>query len=229
VGEVQYNYNIHWAVPNSTKFGTMCHVEVPLGLPRVHMYESNSPNLQVGLHSHRFAFYWGYLIIFAIRVSLQVTMRSPSRHGRQGGVILEESEKPKEAASITLYEEQRNRRKKELHDEVHRALRNSGFADAAELRVLFTGEVSEEKDGGPKACKESRVQRRRQAPHGATELSRSARNVGKVEAIEDTTAASGNRKARISKYGEPHFRHMCMQIPDLYCLLHVFIFRVFGE
>jgi hypothetical protein len=66
---------------------------------------------------------------------LWVTMLSPSRHGIQGGVAGKEGVEPEKPSEITSYEVERNRRKKVLHDEVQRALKDSGFNYVTQLRI----------------------------------------------------------------------------------------------
>ena len=60
-------------------------------------------------------------------------MLSPSRHGRQGGIAAEDTLHEEEDLGITAYEQQRNLRKRELYDEVERALLSSGFLEATKL------------------------------------------------------------------------------------------------
>ena len=82
-------------------------------------------------------------------------MNSPSRHGRQGGFTEADGVQPEVAAEIIPYKEQRNRRKKALHDEVQTALLDSGFEEAAELCSLFTKDLSDKEAVGEKHRKDS--------------------------------------------------------------------------
>ena len=72
-------------------------------------------------------------------------MKSTSRHSSQGRHGEDDDDKLEE---ITPYEEQRNIRRKALHDEVERALLHSGLGDAAKLRPLFIGELAEKEGIG---------------------------------------------------------------------------------
>ena len=68
-------------------------------------------------------------------------MNSSSRHSRQRGDA--RAHNLESEGEITAYKEQQNRRRKALHDEVQKALLDSGFGEAVELRPLFTGELSD--------------------------------------------------------------------------------------
>jgi hypothetical protein len=131
------------------------------------------------------------------RVSEPVTMGSPSRHACQGGAQLVNPVEPEEASSINPYEELRNRRKKELHDEVERALLESGFTEAARLRLLFSGEVREEEGSAEKTLPQSR--QRRRSPWGglAGELRRSSRLVVMRKTTTETPEVHYRNKTKV--------------------------------
>ena len=88
---------------------------------------------------------------------MPVRMNTASRHSRQGG---DAEEGIVQAEEITPYEEQRNRKKKALHDEVQRVLVDSGFGEAAQLRPLFSGELADREGSvGGMNRKQSRAHR----------------------------------------------------------------------
>ena len=126
-------------------------------------------------------------------------MFSPSRHARQGGVDAEDKLQEGENLGITPYEQERNRRKKQLHDEVQRALRSSGFAQAAELRSLFSGDVRKERNGDRRIDRESRQQHRNCLEDEGKEVRRSARNVDNTKKETKTVAVQHPNKPRVSE------------------------------
>ena len=126
-------------------------------------------------------------------------MLSPSRHGRQGGVDTDDRLQEGENLGITPYEQERNWRKKQLHDKVQRALRSSGFAKAAELRPLFSGEVQKERDGDTKIVKESRKRHRNSLGDGGKEVRRSACNIDNTKKTSETIAVQWPRKPKVSE------------------------------
>jgi hypothetical protein len=88
----------------------------------------------------------------------------PSRHGGQGGIHLQDPPQPDGTSAITPYEEERNRRKRALYDEVQRALLKSGFPKAAQLRSLFTSEVRDQEGSVGKRRDYLRAHRKRRPP-----------------------------------------------------------------
>jgi hypothetical protein len=136
---------------------------------------------------------------FTSRVSSRTIMHSPSRHGRQGGVVAENTPDGQGSCDITAYEELRNRRKRELHEEVQRALLISGYPEAANLRNLFSGEVRPETPCGTKGAKESSRRRRSNLRDVAGELRRSARNIGKTETTNLKTPAQRTSKKKVTE------------------------------
>ena len=124
-------------------------------------------------------------------------MPPPSRHGRQGGVVAENTVDKQGSCVITAYEELRNRRKREIHDEVQRALLISGYPEASKLRNLFSGEVEVETPCGSKSAKESSRRRRSNLRDVAGELRRSACNIGKTETTNRKTPAHRTRKTKV--------------------------------
>ena len=90
--------------------------------------------------------------------------------------------------SANLYELERERRKKALHDRVELALLEAGFGEAAKLRGLFTGERS---TATPAAqTSQPRKRRKRLAATLQQERRRSARNLVKKNYIQPTTSTS---------------------------------------
>lgn len=143
-------------------------------------------------------------------------MLSPSRHGRQGGVDAEDKVQDGENCGIMPYEQERNRRKRQLHDEVQYALLSSGFAEAAELRSIFSGEVRKEREGDTKIGKESCRRHRNSLGDGATEVCRSTRNVDNTKMTSKTIAVQRTRKPYVSEYVGLTTSSVCMQ-----CELHI--------
>ena len=125
-------------------------------------------------------------------------MSSPSRHGHQGGYVAEDTLDVQEGCGLSAYEKLRNRRKKELHDEVQRALIVSGYHEAAELCNIFSGEVRLETPCGTKSAKESSRRQRSNQRDVAGELRRSARNLGKMEKTNRTTVDHRTSKTKVS-------------------------------
>jgi hypothetical protein len=115
-------------------------------------------------------------------------MISPSRHGGQGGIHLQDPPQLDDASAITPYEEEHNRRKRALYDEVQKALLKSGFLEAAQLRSLFIGEVCDQEGSVGKRRDLLRAHCKRHLPEEDRELRRSARNVGKVTVTAEAQA-----------------------------------------
>ena len=109
-----------------------------------------------------------------------MNMPSPSRHGRQGGVFAEDALEDEDNCGITAYKKDRNQRKKQLHEEVQRALLSSGYPEVAKLRPLFNGELRVDRACAPKSGKECSRHQRTSWREGTLELRRRARNVGKA-------------------------------------------------
>ena len=123
---------------------------------------------------------------------MPVRMNAASRHSRQGGNAEEGIVQAKE---ITPYEEQRNRRKKALHDEVQRALVDSGFGEAAQLRPLFSGELAAtEGSAGGTNRKQARAHRDNLPRQENFQLRRSARTVAKENAKLEKSPSITHRK-----------------------------------
>ena len=137
-------------------------------------------------------------------------MPSLSRHGRQGGVVVEDTVDDEDNCDITVYEEQRNWRKRELHDEVQHALLSSGYLEATKLWPIFNGQVCHKTACGTKSGKESNQRQRTSLRDGATELHKSARNVGKTETTRKTTLVHCTSKPRISEDVTLTFSCVCM-------------------
>ena len=140
-----------------------------------------------------------YLLIFSRRVS-EVRMNCALRHSRQGGDGVEETAQPE---PLTPYEEVRNIRRKALHDEVERALIDSGFGDAAKLRPLFTRKFAEKEGIGETSRKLSRTHRRILSRQGEVHLRRSARNVGKVNTNIESSPIFKHRNKQVSFHTRP--------------------------
>lgn len=114
-------------------------------------------------------------------------MKCVSRHSRPGRDVEEDDEHPQD---ITAYEEQRNIRRKALHDEVERALVDSSFGEVAKLRPLFPGELAKtERIGGTKR-KVTRAHRSSVSRQGEVQWRRSAHNVQKEDANKETSPIS---------------------------------------
>ena len=90
--------------------------------------------------------------------------------------------------SANLYELERERRKKALHDRVELALLESGFGEAAKLRGLFTGERSTV--ALVAQTSQPRKRRKRAAATLQQELRRSTRNLVKKNYVQPTTSTS---------------------------------------
>ena len=149
-------------------------------------------------------------------------MFSQSRHGRQGGVDAEDTLQEGENLGITPYEQERNRRKKQLHDEVKRALRSSGFAEAAELRSLFSGDVRKERDGDTRIVKESRQRHRNSLRDGGKEVRRSARNIDNTKKTTTTIAVQRPNKPKVSGNVGLRMNMLCLHaLRTSYSSLHV--------
>ena len=111
-----------------------------------------------------------------------------------------------QAEEITPYEVLRNRRSKALHDEVQRALVDSGFGEAAELRPLFSGELAErEGSGGATKCKETRARRDIPPRQEDLQVRRSARNVAKENADPERSPILTTRKEKVRDTRCPAF------------------------
>ena len=123
-----------------------------------------------------------------------VVMTCVSRHDVQGGEVEQEDEHPQE---ITAYEHQRNIRRKALHDEVERALVDSGFGEAAKLRALFPGESAEKEGVGGTKRKVTPAHRSCLSRQGDVQLRRSTRNVRKEDANKKTSPISRHRKKQV--------------------------------
>ena len=126
-------------------------------------------------------------------------MFSPSRHRCQGGIDAGDTLEEGENLGITPYEQERNRRKKQLHDQVQRALRSSGFAEAAELQSCFSGDVRKEKHGDTLITKESRQRHRNSLGDGGKEVRRSARNVENTKKTTTTVDVQRPIKPKVSE------------------------------
>ena len=111
-------------------------------------------------------------------------MNSVLRHGRQGGTAEEETRHLEEA-----YEVQRNRRKKLLHDEVQKALIDSGFGEAAELRPLFTERLTAKEGVEDRTRNVKTANRKSLTREEDVQLRRSARNFTKADAKTDNSSA----------------------------------------
>ena len=121
-------------------------------------------------------------------------MKCTSRHSHHGKHCEEDDDKLKE---ITPYEEQRNIRRKALHDKVERALVNSGFGDAAKLRPLFTGELAGDEGIGDTKRKVTSAHWSSISQQGDVKLRRSARNVGKMSTNTEIHPKTGQRNKRV--------------------------------
>ena len=113
-------------------------------------------------------------------------MKSASRNSRQGGDAEEENLHIEGASEITKYEEERNRRKKELHDEVQKSLLELGFGEATDLRPLFTREFADEQGVKDTTPIVSRAHRKSLPREEDVQLHKSTRNVTKGDANTDT-------------------------------------------
>ena len=139
-------------------------------------------------------------------------MLSSSRHGCQGGVAVENRNHEEEDLGITPYEQQRNRRKRELHDKVERALLSSGFQEATKLRPLFTGEVRQDTASGKKIGKDCSRCCRTSLRDGATEVHRSVRKVEKTHTTRERGDIQRKSNAQVSEKGTLTPYRVCMQL-----------------
>jgi hypothetical protein len=144
------------------------------------------------------------------RVSVTVAMLSPSRHSGQGGIGVGGSEEIEAESNITAYEKQRNRRKRELHDEVERALLASGFAEVAKLRSLFTGEVGVEGGGGESRRRTKEPRKRSPRARENVDLRRSSWNVANVDALSKTPPAPLTKSTKVHRHIHLLELHVCM-------------------
>ena len=90
--------------------------------------------------------------------------------------------------SPNVYEQERERRKKALHDRVELALLEFGFGETAKLRGLFTGERSTVNLLAQTS--QPRKRRKRGAATPQQERRRSARNVVKKNYVPPATSPS---------------------------------------
>ena len=149
-------------------------------------------------------------------------MKCVSRHSRPGGDVEEDDE---HLQDITAYEEQRNLRRKALHDEVERALVDSGFGEAAQLRPLFPGELAKKERIGGTKRKVNLVHRSSVSRQREVQLRRSVRNVQKEDANKETSPISRPHKKRVHDTMKLAFLWFCMHggwffqscIRKLYC------------
>ena len=123
-----------------------------------------------------------------------VRMKFPSRHSRRGAQCEEDNDKLEE---ITPYEAQRNIRRKALHDEVERALVDSGFGDAAKICPLFTRQLARGEGIGETKWKVTGAHWSRISQEGDVKLRRSARNIGKVNANTEFPPISSQSNKRV--------------------------------
>jgi hypothetical protein len=176
--------------------------------PQCNIYRVMTRNLGNKVRNFRLKVFHQHLIISGGRVSVWVTMLSPSRHGGRGGVAGEEGVKPEKPSEITPYEVERNRRKKVLHDEVQRALKDSRFNDAAQLRSLFTREETEKEAGAEKRCNVSRVEGRPIPGDSVVKLRRSARTVRKVNTSKVSSPVCCTKSTRVREHITCHFPYV---------------------
>jgi hypothetical protein len=104
-----------------------------------------------------------------------------------------------------------NRRKKELHDEVERALRRSGFGEAAQLRPLFIGEIGVEGAARNSSGRGSGPRKRSSRACENVDLRRSTRTVAKVDTVSETTPAPSTTSTKVRQYVYlPEVVYVCM-------------------
>ena len=121
-------------------------------------------------------------------------MKFASRHSRQGAQCEDDDDIPEE---ITPYKAQCNIRRKALHDKVEKALVDSGFADAAKLRLLFTGQLAGGEGIGKTKRKVTGANRSIISEEGDGKLRRSTRNVVKLNGTTELPSISSQSTKRV--------------------------------
>ena len=146
---------------------------------------------------HRFVQYSIITCFFARSGFHCGRMKSGLRHSRQGGDAEAETVHTEGASEITKYEEEHNRRKKALHDEVQKSLLESGFGEAADLRPLFTGEFAEVQGVGDTTPNVSHVHWKSLHCAEDVQLRRSTRNITKGDVNTGLTVVVREQEKRV--------------------------------
>lgn len=121
-------------------------------------------------------------------------MKCASRHTRRGADGEEDDKKP---AEITAYEVACNIRRKALHDEVQKALVDSGFGEAAKVRALFPGVSTATEVIGVTNHKATTARRRSITGERDVQVRRSARNVRQENSNTEKNPTSRQLNKRV--------------------------------